>query len=168
MIGIVGLGNPGEKYEKNRHNAGFIFLDTIAKDLSWSMDKYTDSLIVKEQSFILAKPQTFMNSSGEAVRKFVDFYAIDPMQLYVVHDDLDIKLGEYKIQRGVGPKLHNGVNSIEEHVHNNQFWRIRIGVDNRTSEKRIPGDIYSLQDFTKQELEMVEKVNKAIIKELEI
>jgi peptidyl-tRNA hydrolase, PTH1 family len=171
MRGIVGLGNPGDKYEKNRHNAGSLLVDAIVSTISnkeWKAEKYADALVVKHNDVLLAKPQTFMNSSGEAVRKLVDFYALDLLHLYVAHDDLDIRLGEYKIQRGVGPKLHNGILSVEEHLHGDQFWRIRIGVDNRTPEKRTPGDIYSLQDFTKSEFEVLKEVNKKIIKELSL
>lgn len=165
---IVGLGNPGEKYSQNRHNAGFLFVDAVASKnkIGWENKSNLNAEIAKSEKLFLVKPTTFMNSSGLAVRKILDYFNISLNLLYVVHDDLDIKLGEYKLQKAVGPKLHNGINSIENALGTDQFWRIRIGVDNRNPEKRLPGDVYSLQDFTKNEMEKIYETNKKIMKEL--
>lgn len=167
---FIGLGNPGEQYQKNRHNAGFIFVDLLAQkfELNFEPNKYIDSLVAQNDKVILIKPQTFMNHSGEAVKKATVYYSLIIDHLFVVHDDLDIKLGDYKIQKGVGPKLHNGINSIESQLSSDQFWRIRIGVDNRSSENRIAGDVYSLQNFSTKELEVIHNINVKIIKELKI
>lgn len=169
MQAIIGLGNPGERYEKNRHNAGFLLLDQIADyfgESGWHAKTDFYSEIIKLPNVILVKPQTFMNSSGKAVKKIIDYFNIPLQYVYVAHDDLDIKLGELKIQKGVGPKLHNGINSIEEKLGSSQFWRIRIGVDNRNSENRVAGDVYSLQNFTTKELKTIKDVNTRIVKDL--
>src|SRR4030042_2590907 len=112
---VVGLGNPGEKYKNTRHNVGFSVLDKLQTEISKSeflnskqipnsnfqLNSKFQSLVTIYQSLILAKPQTFMNSSGIAVAKLATFYKIQANNIWVIHDDLDIKLGEYKIQKGV-------------------------------------------------------------------
>lgn len=115
---------------------------------------------------LLAKPNTFMNSSGKAVKALLEYYKLDISDLYVIHDDLDIKFGEYKIQKAVGPKIHNGVNSIEEILGTKDFSRIRIGVDNRLPEKRIPGERYVLTDFEAFEMDQLNAVFEKIKLEL--
>lgn len=165
---IVGLGNPGTKYNNTRHNVGFFLLDRLATDLDgqWLMDKKSNSVIIKHTQCILVKPQTFMNTSGEAVSKIINYYSQDSNNLYVAHDDLDLVLGEYKIQKGKGPKVHGGINSIEERLGAKDFWRIRIGVDNRDPDNRIKGEEYVLQKFSKEEKEKLEPVIKKIASEL--
>lgn len=156
---IVGLGNPGEKYKHNRHNVGYLFVEHLLLDVfalkdpgSWKKDKYLLSEIAKPtDDVILAKPQTYMNASGEAVRKLLEKMDLGVEDLIVVHDDLDIPLGKFRIVTGYGPKLHNGLESIQNHLHSMDFLRVRIGVDNRTPEARIPGIDYVLQDFLETE-----------------
>src|SRR6185369_4075580 len=112
---FVGLGNPGKKYEKTRHNVGWLVLDSLQiPNTKFEVQKQFNAEVLKIGETILAKPQTFMNDSGVAVSAIVNFYKIEPDNIYVIHDDLDIKLGEYKIQKGKGPKQHNGILSIEE------------------------------------------------------
>ena len=96
-----------------------------------------------------------MNQSGQAISKVLDFYKVGFDNLTVVHDDLDIRLGEFKIQKGKGPKVHNGVSSVEEAIGTSDFVRVRIGVDNRPLENRMPGKNYVLQDFSPEELEVI-------------
>ncbi len=140
---IVGLGNPGKEYERTRHNVGAIFVDYLKK---------------KEipQGIIAAKTDTFMNDSGLSVRKMVDYYKLELDKLCVVHDDLDIPLGSYKIQKGKGPKLHNGILSIENELSSTDFWRIRVGVDARDNDNRIPGEKYVLEKFSEEELKILQ------------
>ena len=107
---IVGLGNPGEKYKNTRHNMGFELVEVLAQGKRFSIDSKMESEICKDGNFVFVKPMTFMNESGRAVRKVMDFYKLSPNDLILVHDDLDLKLGDYKVQNGVGPKVHNGVN----------------------------------------------------------
>lgn len=164
---IVGLGNPGEQYQNTRHNVGFQFLDYMYKKLEVSsikpfrFEKKLQTEIaemkIRDEQFILTKPQTFMNESGSAVKKVMSNYQLTIDNVFVVHDDLDIPLGEYKIQRGKGPKLHYGVESIANHLHSKDFWRVRIGVDNRSTENRTPGEAYVLQDFVPEEVNRLKK-----------
>src|SRR3989304_5017921 len=118
---LVGLGNPGGEYEQTRHNVGFVVLDVLVKqllvglqDTSFKFQKRFSSELMIDKDYIFAKPQTYMNFSGLAVSKLASFYKIPTSKIFVFHDDLDIRLGEYKISKGVGPKVHNGVNSVEE------------------------------------------------------
>lgn len=168
---IVGLGNPGAKYRLNRHNAGFMFAESLAGRLhssgfaekkGWQMDSYLQAQTCiwekNGETYVLAKPQTFMNKSGEAVRELVKKYAseegrADYSRLIVAHDDLDIPLGKFRIVKGYGPKLHNGLESIENHLHFRDFLRVRLGVDNRDPKNRMPGIDYVLHDFTQEELD---------------
>jgi len=140
---IVGLGNPGEKYLKNRHNVGFMFVDYLEENKAFT------------SSVHYLKPQTFMNKSGDEVSRKLNFYKLTPADLIVIHDDLDLKLGEYKIQRGKGPKVHNGVNHIEERLGSKDFWRVRLGVDARQQENRQPGESYVLENFLPTEKEIL-------------
>ena len=156
---IVGLGNPDEKFTANRHNAGFLFLDELAKkgNLSFEQHSKLNAELVFTESHILAKPRTFMNRSGIAVKKLLSFYKISPDDLFVVHDDLDLRLGEYKLQFDRGPKEHFGMTSIEESV-KKPFWRLRLGIDNRNSLSRVTGESYVLQDFTEEEKNTLKQV----------
>lgn len=150
---IIGLGNPGEKYRNNRHNVGQMVVDRLLKR------GFPRNLVVK-------KTGVLMNESGKYVKKLVDHYKIETPDLWVIHDDLDIALGNYKIQKGKGPKEHKGILSIEEKLRRNDFWRVRVGVENRAPEERTPGEQYVLQDFKRDELEILKLVIDKIIKEL--
>lgn len=153
---IVGLGNPGKDYFKTRHNAGFLFLD------SWNTQFLNETkfkseistVVIDNNKLLLAKPNTYMNSSGDAVVAIARFYKINPSQILIAHDDLDIKLGEYKLQFNKGPKVHNGILSVENKLSTTEFWRLRIGIDNRTDELRqnINGADYVLGRFAEDEL----------------
>lgn len=164
---IVGLGNPGEKYAKNRHNVGFMVLDKLGSE--WEFSKKFNAEIIQTKAYILVKPQTYMNDSGVAVAKIVQFYKIDLSDLYIVHDDLDIALGNYKIQHSKGPRIHYGVNSVEEKLGTEDFWRVRVGVENRTirGNTGIRGEVYSLQDFESEEVKIIEGVIGQIVDELQ-
>ena len=162
---LVGLGNPGEKYVNNRHNAGFMMLDFLLKqgqDVKFKFDKHSQSKKLEfdtgKDRIILAKPQTFMNESGNSVKNLIINHQLSAINLVVVHDDLDIRLGEYKIQFGRGPKKHNGVESIEKALRTKDFWRVRIGVDNRLTGNRIAGETYVLQNFTSKERAVLKTV----------
>lgn len=171
---IVGLGNPGEKYSKNRHNVGFMAVDELAKLISnsqilkFSNNNKFNSEMVLTKEYILAKPQTFMNDSGVAVSAICQFYKIKNEDLYIVHDDLDITIGNYKIQHGKGPKVHNGLKSVEEKLGTDQFWNVRVGVENREVRGNggIPGVVYSLQNFSPNEKEIIDVVIGKIVEEI--
>ncbi len=164
---LIGLGNPDAKYAKNRHNVGFMFVDWLAKEVkaTWKYDKYARAELAKSD-YLLAKPQTYMNNSGEAAHHIVSNAGIPPASIFVIHDDLDMRLGNFKVQMGVGPKRHNGVDSVEHHLKTSEFWRIRIGVDNRIQGKGIQGEAYVLSNFTKEELEQVTSIFPHILERL--
>lgn len=152
---IVGLGNPGKQYENTRHNLGFRILDLLASGEQWQ-DKY-DSKFIKFEDIILAKPQTFMNKSGEAVKELLKYYPA--AELVVIHDDLDIPLGSLKIQKGSSAAGHHGVESIIQELGSKDFIRIRLGIfnpDSRFPARPAGGQIpdsnsYVLQKFTDEE-----------------
>lgn len=150
---IIGLGNPGGEYKNTRHNAGFLVLDELQK-----------SKLPK--GFVLKKSDEFMNESGRFVKKSVDKYKLDLSNLYIVHDDLDIPIGSYKIQFGRGPKDHNGIKSIDDSLGTDQYWHVRIGIDNRSSDNRTLGEEYVLQNFTEDEKKILDGVIKEVCKKL--
>jgi PTH1 family peptidyl-tRNA hydrolase len=156
---IIGLGNPGEKYKNTRHNAGVVVIDKLQK-------------INLPKGILVKKSSVFMNESGAFIKNLIGQYKIDPSDLYVIHDDLDIPLGSYKIQFGVGPKVHNGVNSIEREIGTKDFWRVRIGVDNRKNTggpsfaKASEGKEYVLQDFTSEERKILDKTIRKLLIDL--
>lgn len=163
---IVGLGNPGKEYDHTRHNTGFMFVDFVLgalADRSPIEKRVKDSITYHcGTDLILAKPQTFMNLSGIAVKQLISWYDIVVEQdLILVHDDLDIKLGKFKHQFAKAPKDHKGVISVENHVGTTKFHRLRIGVDNR-QHSSIDGDKYVLDKFTSDELVTLQQVFDAI------
>ena len=187
---VVGLGNSGKKYVGTRHNTGFLVVDRLrfrisqepeklgkgegrfsASDPKLRFRKRLESEVLRVGNLVLAKPQTFMNRSGEAVGKLVGFYKISPKELYVVHDDLDIELGSYKIGFGKGPRQHNGLRSIYEYLGTREFWHVRVGIESRKQEtgnrnKRIVGEVYVLQKFTRKEEKVINEVIDRVIEEL--
>jgi len=164
---IVGLGNPGEEYKKTRHNAGFMFVDKLAGKESFSFDKKREAEVLGVKNLILIKPQTLMNDSGRAVRKIMDFYKLGTPDVVVVHDDLDIAFGEYKIQKEKGPKIHNGVRSVEQCLGRTDFLRVRIGIDNRQPGLHYgTGADYVLSSLSKEEIKELDALFEEIIKEL--
>lgn len=168
---IVGLGNPGEQYTRTRHNVGFVVVEKVVEKLegvSWRLEKKFEAEVIQIGETLFVKPQTFMNRSGESVAKIVRLYKISDESVYVVHDDLDIILGEYKLQLGKGPRLHYGVESVEQELGSKDFWRVRVGVENRDvkGNSGIPGEQYSLQNFAPYEQETLTKVIEQVVAKL--
>ena len=165
---VIGLGNPGKKYEKNRHNVGFKVMDKLGEILGeekFVLEKRWEAEVMKVGDFVLVKPNTFMNDSGRSVRKIKDYFKIDLDDVWVAHDDLDIVLGEYKMQKGKGPKIHNGLKSVEENLGSDGFWRIRVGVDGRGGKRRESGEKYVLGDFGKKEDGVMMKVVDEVVED---
>jgi len=140
---LVGLGNPGEKYVATRHNLGFMAVERFLKDFApvkqttWSDEKKLKSNIAiidwkpkkgEEERLILAKPKTFMNNSGMAVRLIADYYKILPEDIWITYDDLDLPIGSMKIRFGGAAAGHHGVESILATLNTDKFWRFRMGI----------------------------------------
>ncbi len=176
---IFGLGNPGEKYQFTRHNAGFLLLDYLQQKLQlpkFSFNKKIDAAICSAKNLMLVKPQLFMNLSGEAVAKtlayFNNEFQLDSLnqdllgKIWVAHDDLDLEVGQYKIQRGTGPKQHHGVLSIYQALKTKDFWHIRIGVDDRRGQRLFPPEKYVLQRLPANQQKKMKQVFADIHQEL--
>lgn len=158
---VVGLGNPGSKYKNNRHNVGYLVADELKSQIS--------KLKTTTHNLKVVRTNTFVNESGKFVKHLISQYPNIPISnLYVVHDDLDIPLGSYKIQFGKGPKDHKGLNSIYHELGTEDFWHVRVGVDNRNPRNRIEGEEYVLQDFTTEEKVIVNSVIDKLIKNLKL
>lgn len=135
MFVIAGLGNPGKKYENTRHNMGFLVIDRLAEKNDIKVNKIKHKSLVGDgfisgQKALLVKPQTYMNLSGEAIREIVDYYDIDMEDLIVIYDDFDIELGYIRIRKKGSSGSHNGMKSIIQHIHSQDFPRVRIGIGN--------------------------------------
>jgi PTH1 family peptidyl-tRNA hydrolase len=188
---IVGLGNPGEKYELTRHNAGFLAIDALALrlGLTWSANKKCRADMAKNDTLILVKPATFMNDSGLAVRSVLSYFHLLPKTfglitvknadlsavLTVLHDDLDISLGKYKLSIGSRSAGHKGVESIISHCRTKNFTRVRLGIRMDASEKIPTGSAsrnkaetakFVLQKFSASELAMVQKAIAKVLTEI--
>ena len=164
MILIVGLGNPGEKFKNTRHNIGFEIIDAFAEKNNFpefKLSKKYNALIsenfIEDKKIILAKPQTFMNNSGETARKIISAYKINPENFYIIHDDLDIILGQIKIAQKRGAAGHKGVESVISEIKTKNFTRIRIGIKPETQNIE-KSEIFVLRKFTKQEKGIIEKI----------
>ena len=169
---VIGLGNPGSKYEKTRHNAGFMALDYILKDLqaiscTSSFDSKICEVHMPEKTFFVY-PQTFMNDSGKAVRQILDFYKLSPKDILVIHDDIDLPLGTIKFTDNSGDAGHNGIKSIIESLGTKEFRRVRVGVESRTDKTQMPTDAFVLQEFSADELKKIpfEEIKARVMLEL--
>jgi len=152
---IVGLGNPGKKYEKNRHNVGMILLDTLVRQWQEKFKgQYCQESTGSSKVYYL-KPQTFMNLSGESVQPLAAFFKIDPSNILVVHDELDLPFGTLALKKGGGLAGHNGLKSIAAQLGTQDFLRLRLGIG-----RPIHGDVsnWVLSDFSKDETITLEKL----------
>ena len=131
---IVGLGNPGTEYAKTRHNAGYWWVDAIAerKRATWKRESKFSGYVSKVQEdgheFALLKPSTYMNESGRSVGAYLRFFRIEPVEMLVVHDELDLPPGTVKLKKGGGTGGHNGLTDIADALGTKDFWRLRIGI----------------------------------------
>lgn len=151
---IVGLGNPGREYKNTRHNVGFMALDTYLGKVNWKikMEANFYSTQINDEQVIFIKPLTYMNLSGIAVKKVVDFYNIDVKDILVIQDDLDIDFGNFKVKKNSSSGGHNGIKSIIAELNSEEFGRIKIGIG---KSKLIPTDKYVLTKFSKDEIDLL-------------
>lgn len=162
---IIGLGNPGKKYEMTRHNAGFLYADFLRQELgfpSFVLDKKMSAEIssgkINNEKILIVKPQTFMNLSGEAVLKLLQFYKLSHSDIIVIHDDLDIALGKFKVAVSSRSAGHNGVQSIIDVLGTKNFRRIRLGICPIGHIRPIQPEDFVLQDFLPDELAGLSRV----------
>lgn len=169
---IVGLGNPGEKYKNTRHNVGFAALDHLAStQFSVNNDQFKAkkklrSLVaeinLEGKKIILAKPQTFMNNSGDAVQSLLKSYKLQASRLLVLHDEIDLPFGEIRLSKNASAAGHKGVQNIIDNLGTQDFIRVRVGIESRTDGSRPDTESFVLQKFTKEE---IEKLNAQIFLE---
>ncbi len=184
---IIGLGNPGEEYQNTRHNIGFMAVDAIAKqsDANFSFEKKFNAEVAKgpfdttqgKKPIILAKPHTFVNKSGEAVKKLKTFYKTKLEDIIIIRDDLDIEFGQAKLSFGKGSGGHRGIESILGVLKTEKFWQLKIGTANRSlakarqqknlkAKKEAVGN-FVLSRFTPNEQTEIKRVLKNSLQKLE-
>ena len=167
MYIIVGLGNPSAQYAGTRHNAGFDVIDRIARDYNISVETrksraYVGTGIIGGRKVLLAKPQTYMNLSGESVRSLVDFYKIDvETELLVIFDDVSLDVGQLRIRARGTAGGHNGIKSIIPHLGTTEFHRIKIGVGKKPPQYDLAD--YVLGHFSKEEGALMEEGYEAVM-----
>jgi len=170
---LIGLGNPGKRYEKTRHNVGFMLLDHIAEKYQgsrWRTNKKFNALTTEVQiggeKYILGKPLTYMNSSGQSVGLLMNFYKIGLEDLTIIHDEKDLPLGEYKIQKDRGHAGHNGIKSIINTVGSKNFTRVRVGVASSNEKKMADTAKFVLGKFGIFERKKLKDIYDDILQEL--
>lgn len=169
MYLVVGLGNPGEKYARNRHNIGFMAADEIVRRHGFSpwRAKFQGELCegkIGTNKVLVLKPQTFMNESGRSVAEVVRFYKFQPEDLIVLHDEIDLAPGKVRVKRGGGHAGHNGLRSIHQAVGDN-YVRVRLGVGHPGEKDRVSGHV--LNDFAKADQKWLEPLLDATAQHLD-
>lgn len=162
---IVGLGNPGEKYQNTRHNIAWLYFNHLLGEVKWSENKKWSALVYEQGDCLFVKPLSFMNNSGMTVRKIIDYYKLLPKNfgllakkdsdlqgvLTVIHDDLDIPFGQCRFSSDSGSAGHRGVQSIIDNLKTKKFKRLRIGIKNDQLKTVIPPEKFVLQNFPRPE-----------------
>ena len=166
MLLIVGLGNPGEKYAKHRHNVGFMAVEAIADAHRFGPERKKFQGLIREgelggEKALTLKPQTFMNDSGQSVGAAMRFYKLNPADVVVFHDELDLMSGKIKAKIGGGLAGHNGLKSIAEHI-GEDFRRVRVGIGHPGDKARVTGHV--LGDFAKADQEWLAPLLDAMAK----
>ena len=161
---LVGLGNPGPRYAGNRHNIGFMAVDAIVRRHSFSsirerFHSLTAEGTIDGEKVLAMAPQTFMNDSGRAVQAAVQFFKLQPTDVIVIYDEIDLPLGKVRAKRGGGAGGHNGIRSIDAHI-GADYWRIRMGVDHPGQKEMVKA--YVLMDFFKEEHAQVQAMLDAV------
>lgn len=168
MYLVVGLGNPGKKYEKTRHNMGFMVIDRLAEMTGTAVDRLkfralTGECLIGGERVMLMKPQTFMNLSGDAVREAAGFFKLAPSHIIVIYDDIDIPLGNLRLRKSGSAGTHNGMRSIVSLLGTDQFPRVRVGIGGASGDlvnhvigKISPGEIEILDETVKNAADAVE------------
>jgi PTH1 family peptidyl-tRNA hydrolase len=161
---LVGLGNPGPRYAGNRHNIGFMAVDAIVRRHSFSTIRERFHALTAEgtidgEKVLAMAPQTFMNDSGRAVQAAMQFFKLQPSDVIVIYDEIDLPLAKVRVKRGGGAGGHNGIRSIDAHI-GADYWRIRMGVDHPGQKEMVKA--YVLMDFFKEEHAQVQAMLDAV------
>lgn len=165
MILIVGLGNKGVRYANTKHNVGFLMLDFLKDSWqapTWKQKKQLSSFVTKTaiegKTIILAKPETYMNLSGQVVHKLKTYYKLKNNDIWIVHDEIDLPLGKFKISFGRGPAGHKGIQSIISHLKTKNIYRWRFGIAKTPGHRRTSLEIYVLKPFSKTDSKILENL----------
>lgn len=169
---LVGLGNPGSKYENNRHNVGFMVADAIQE--AWPAfdpfkSKFQGSISegrINNQKVLLLKPETYMNNSGQSVGKAAAFYKVPAERIMVFHDELDLPFNEVRVKQGGGNAGHNGLKSMQAHLGGSDFWRVRIGIGRPTHKEDVSN--YVLNDYAKAERSQVDQLVETLASKIDL
>lgn len=150
---IVGIGNPGKEYTKTRHNLGFRALDYLAEKLNFSFNEKKfngvySTVFLNNDKIIFLKPQSYVNLSGEVIKKFIDYFKIDIEDVLIIYDDMDLEVGKFKLKPMGGSAGHNGLKDIENKLQTNEYKRLKIGI---AKNKDIDIVNYVLGHFSKEE-----------------
>jgi len=167
---IVGLGNPGQRYENTRHNVGFWVIDKIAETLNVKVDKKQAQALVQTafwdgKKVLLVKPQTYMNLSGQAVMELINFYQDQIEDFIVIHDDLDLPPGQLRFKSGGGTGGHNGLKSIIQYINSQEFDRLKIGIG-RPQHPNVKD--FVLTGFSKEEKESIDQEIKRAVEGIKV
>ncbi|NCC21207.1 MAG: aminoacyl-tRNA hydrolase [Alphaproteobacteria bacterium] len=160
---LAGLGNPGDKYANNRHNVGFMAIDEIGADHGFPPYRakfqgvFSQATLGGEKT-VLLKPMTMMNNSGQSVAAAAKFFKIPPERIVVFHDEIDLAPGKLKVKPGGGHAGHNGLRSIDAHLGDPNYWRVRIGVGHPGDKEKVYGHV--LGDFSKNDIIWLEPLLK--------
>lgn len=169
---IVGLGNPGLQYERTRHNAGFLFLDDLVRDAGekWLMSKQFNGEIanisVCGNKLMLLKPMTFMNRSGMSVGKLLRYYKLNPDEMLVVHDELDLPVGVVRLKRDGGHAGHNGIRDIIAQVGSKDFYRLRLGIGRPPQGANVAD--YVLSGLSAREFEGFHEMFRLVVSRIDL
>lgn len=169
---VIGLGNPGLKYENTRHNAGFIAIDKLAETQNTKIDKLkfkalSNSVIINNKKVLLLKPQTFMNLSGESLKEACDFYKIPLQNIIVLVDDISLDVSKIRIRRNGSHGGQNGLRNIIDHFNSNEFTRVKIGVGKKPHPDYNLAD-WVLSNFTSDEQKQISSVSENVCKAVEL
>lgn len=177
MILVVGLGNPGKKFEKTRHNVGFLVIDGFQEKNNFSVFKLSKKSLAEisegsldDEKVILAKPQTFMNNSGRAVKLLTRTYKLNAKSLFIVHDDIDLPLGKIRISASRSSAGHKGVESIIRELKTKGFVRFRVGIQLATNDKKqeTRSEKFVLQKFNRKEEKILKEVIEKTVEAIEM
>lgn len=167
---IIGLGNPGKQYETTRHNVGFAFLEKFRKELNFPAFRWEKKFAAEiskgcwlEKELLLAKPQTFMNQSGRASQKIMSFYKLTPADIFIVHDELDLPLGTFRVSPDSRSAGHKGVQDVMDTLGTQKIKRIRIGIGNEKTPKE---ESFVLERFTQEEKKKLKEVFPQVLEKI--